>query len=75
VVSEVERYMGQPGQACAYKIGQLKILELRERAKTALGPKFDLKEFHAVVLQNGAVPMTLLEQIVNEWIEQKKAAS
>ena len=74
VISEVERYMGQPGQACAYKIGQLKILELRERAKTALGPKFDLKEFHAVVLQNGAVPMTLLEQIVNEWIEQKKAA-
>lgn len=74
VISEVERYMGQPGQACAYKIGQLKILELRERAKTALGPKFDLKEFHAVVLENGAVPMTLLEQTVNEWIEQKKAA-
>jgi uncharacterized protein (DUF885 family) len=72
VISEVERYMGQPGQACAYKIGQLKILELRERARTALGPQFDLKEFHAVVLENGAVPMTLLEQIVNEWIEQKK---
>jgi uncharacterized protein (DUF885 family) len=73
VVSEVERYMGQPGQACAYKIGQLKILELRERAKAALGSKFDLKEFHAVVLENGAVPMTLLEQIVNEWIERTKA--
>jgi uncharacterized protein (DUF885 family) len=73
VVSEVERYMGQPGQACAYKMGQLKILELRERAKAALGSKFDLKEFHAVVLENGAVPMTLLEQIVNEWIERTKA--
>jgi uncharacterized protein (DUF885 family) len=73
VISEVERYMGQPGQACAYKIGQLKILELRERAKAALGPKFDLKEFHAVVLENGAVPLTLLEQIVNEWIARTKA--
>jgi uncharacterized protein (DUF885 family) len=72
VVSEVERYMGQPGQACAYKVGQLKILELRERAKAALGPKFDLKDFHAVVLENGAVPMTLLEAIVNQWIASAK---
>ena len=72
VVSEVERYMGQPGQACAYKVGQLKILELRERAKAALGPKFDLKDFHAVVLENGAVPMTLLETIVNQWIASEK---
>jgi uncharacterized protein (DUF885 family) len=52
VITEVERYMGNPGQACAYKVGQLKILELRERAKAALGPKFDLKDFHAVVLEN-----------------------
>jgi uncharacterized protein (DUF885 family) len=72
VISEVERYMGQPGQACAYKIGQLKILELRERAKTALGPKFNLKDFHAVVLENGAVPLTLLESIVNQWIAAQK---
>jgi uncharacterized protein (DUF885 family) len=72
VVSEVERYMGQPGQACAYKVGQLKILELRERAKAALGSKFDLKDFHAVVLENGAVPMTLLETIVNQWIASAK---
>jgi len=72
VVTEVERYMGQPGQACAYKVGQLKILELRERAKAALGSKFDLKDFHAVVLENGGVPLTLLESEVNEWIAASK---
>jgi uncharacterized protein (DUF885 family) len=68
VTSEVERYMALPGQACAYKVGELKILELREKAKTALGPKFNLKDFHAVVLENGGVPLTVLEQLVNEWI-------
>ena len=72
VVSEVERYMGQPGQACAYKIGQLKILELRERARAALGPRFDLKDFHAVVLENGGVPLTTLELLVNNWISKNK---
>jgi uncharacterized protein (DUF885 family) len=72
VVTEVERYMGQPGQACAYKVGQLKILELREKAKAALGPKFDLKDFHAVVLENGGVPLTLLEREVDEWIAKTK---
>jgi uncharacterized protein (DUF885 family) len=73
VVSEVERYMGQPGQACAYKVGQLKILELRERAKLALGARFNLRDFHAVVLENGGVPMTLLERLVDEWIARSKA--
>jgi uncharacterized protein (DUF885 family) len=68
VVTEVERYMALPGQACAYKVGQLKILELRDRAKAALGDKFSLKDFHAVVLENGAVPLTLLEKLVDEWI-------
>ncbi len=68
VVSEVERYMALPGQATAYKVGQLKILELRDRARTALGPKFNLKDFHTVVLESGAVPLTVLEQLVNEWI-------
>jgi len=75
VVTEVERYMGQPGQACAYKIGQLKILELRERAKTALGPKFNLKDFHSVVLDNGGVPLTVLDKLVNEWIAKVQAAT
>jgi uncharacterized protein (DUF885 family) len=73
VITEVERYMGQPGQACAYKIGQLKILELRERAKAELGPRFNLKDFHAVVLENGGVPLTLLEKLVVEWIARTKA--
>jgi uncharacterized protein (DUF885 family) len=68
VTSEVERYMALPGQACAYKLGELKILELREKAKAALGPKFNLQDFHAVVLENGGVPLTLLEQLVDEWI-------
>jgi uncharacterized protein (DUF885 family) len=68
VSSEVERYMAMPGQACAYKVGQLKILELRARAQAALGPKFTLKDFHAVVLENGGVPLTLLERLIDEWI-------
>jgi uncharacterized protein (DUF885 family) len=75
VTSEVERYMALPGQACAYKVGELKILELRERARAALGPKFNLKEFHAVVLENGGVPLTLLEQLVNEWIARLRGSA
>jgi uncharacterized protein (DUF885 family) len=68
VTSEVERYMALPGQACAYKVGQLKILELREKARAALGPKFSLKDFHTVVLENGAVPLTVLERLVDDWV-------
>jgi uncharacterized protein (DUF885 family) len=68
VTSEVERYMALPGQACAYKVGQIKILELRERARAALGAGFSLKDFHTVVLENGAVPLTVLERLVDEWI-------
>ena len=73
VTSEVERYMALPGQALAYKVGQLKILELRDEARAALGPKFDLKDFHTVVLENGAVPLTVLERLVDEWIEARQA--
>ena len=68
VVSEIERYMGLPGQATAYKVGQLKILELRDKAKVSLGPRFNLKDFHTVVLENGGVPLFVLEQLVDEWI-------
>jgi uncharacterized protein (DUF885 family) len=75
VISEVERYMAAPGQACAYKVGELKILELRERARMALGPRFNVKDFHAVVLENGGVPLTLLEQLVNEWIARVRGSS
>jgi uncharacterized protein (DUF885 family) len=71
VVSEVERYIVAPGQACAYTVGMLRILELRERAKQALGERFDLRAFHDVVLKNGAVPLEILDQLVDEWIRQQ----
>jgi len=71
VITEVERYIVMPGQACAYKIGMMKILELREKAKQALGPKFDLREFHRVVLENGSVPLDILEEIVGNYIHKK----
>ena len=71
--SEVERYMAMPGQACSYKVGQLKILELRDKARSELGDRFNLKDFHTVVLENGAVPLTVLEQLVDEWIAKVKA--
>jgi uncharacterized protein (DUF885 family) len=67
-VSEVERYVMVPGQACAYKIGMLKILDLRRKAQSALGPKFSIKKFHNVVLQTGNVPLDVLEQVINDWI-------
>ena len=75
VTSEVERYIVNPGQACAYKIGMLKILELRERAKSELGARFDLKAFHDIILDGGAMPLTVLERRVNEWIATLKARS
>ena len=75
VTSEVERYMAIPGQACAYKVGELKILELRAKARSALGAKFDLKDFHAVILENGGVPLTVLEQLVDEWIARTRGSA
>lgn len=71
VVAEIERYIVDPGQACAYKVGQLKILELRQRATDALGDQFDLRDFHNVVLTNGAMPLTILEHLVDLWIEDQ----
>ena len=68
VTSEVERYMEIPGQACAYKIGQLKLLALREEARAALGPRFDPRDFHAVVLESGALPLSLLEKRVRDYV-------
>jgi uncharacterized protein (DUF885 family) len=69
---EVDRYVVNPGQACSYKIGQLKLLELRDRSRTALGFKFSLKDFHSVVLANGSIPLSLLESVVNEWVASRK---
>lgn len=66
--SEVERYVVFPGQACSYMMGELKILELRDKARMALGDKFSLREFHNVVLQTGTVPLDILEHQVDAWI-------
>jgi uncharacterized protein (DUF885 family) len=72
VVAEVERYFVMPGQACSYKVGMIKILELRERARSELGGAFELRDFHRVVLTNGAMPLTLLDRLVDEYIAEKK---
>jgi uncharacterized protein (DUF885 family) len=62
-----------PSQATAYKVGMLKILELREKAKKSLGDKFDIRQFHEVVLGNGSVPLDVLEDLVDRWIKSKQA--
>jgi uncharacterized protein (DUF885 family) len=72
IVKEVERYINNPGQATSYKIGQLKIVELRERAKRELGGRFDIRDFHAAVLENGPLPLDILEQQVEAYIAAKK---
>src|SRR6266581_3014887 len=71
-VDAINRYIVMPSQATAYKIGMLKILELREKAKRALGAKFDIRQFHDVVLTNGALPLDVLEDLVNRWIKSKQ---
>lgn len=74
VVSEIERYIVMPGQATSYKVGMMKILSLREKAKLALGDKFNLMDFHDVVLKNGPVPLDILERLVDRYIEQSMIA-
>ena len=69
IENEVDRYIAWPGQALAYKIGQLKILELRTRAETVLGDKYDIKDFHYEVLKRGSLPLDLLEFYIDQWIE------
>jgi uncharacterized protein (DUF885 family) len=72
VTAEIERYIVNPGQACAYKIGMLKIQELRKRAQSGLGAKFDQRQFHDVVLKNGALPLEILDEQVNAYIQRTK---
>jgi len=71
-VAETERYIAIPGQALAYKIGQLKISELRERAERELGPRFDVRKFHTAILVDGALPLDVLEAKVDRWIVAQK---
>ena len=68
IINEVDRYISWPGQALAYKVGQLRISQLRAEAERQLGPKFDIRDFHDVVLSNGAVPLEVLEKEVRDWI-------
>ncbi|MDT8450929.1 MAG: DUF885 domain-containing protein, partial [Wenzhouxiangellaceae bacterium] len=74
VTAEIERYLVMPGQALAYKVGMMKILELRERARAALGDDFDLEAFHDQVLGHGALPLTLLERVIDNWIAEVREA-
>jgi uncharacterized protein (DUF885 family) len=70
----VERYIAIPSQATAYKVGALTIQRLRKEARDALGPKFDIREFHAQVLDSGALPLSILEAKIHRWIEAKKTS-
>ena len=73
IAQEVERYISNPGQACAYMIGMLRIIALREEARAALGPRFDLRAFHDVVLTAGSVPLDVLGEVVQRWVAETQA--
>lgn len=73
--AEVERYITNPGQACSYMIGMLRILEIRERARAALGPAFSLPDFHDIVLTTGSVPLAVLEQVVADWTAARRKSA
>jgi uncharacterized protein (DUF885 family) len=72
IIVEVDRYIVWPGQALAYKIGELKLKELRAKASKELGPRFDVRRFHNAVLDDGALPLDVLEQRISNWIAAEK---
>ncbi|MFM8436943.1 MAG: DUF885 family protein, partial [Candidatus Kapaibacterium sp.] len=72
IANEIDRYIADPGQACAYKIGQLVILDLRSRAEKALGSAFRLERFHDEVLREGGIPLQMLQKNVSAWIESER---
>jgi len=73
VVAEIERYIVMPGQACAYKVGMIEMMKLRALAEQTLGDEFDVREFHDVVLKNGAMPLAILNRVVKDWLAEKQA--
>ncbi len=73
ITTETDRYISWPGQALAYKMGELKIRELRGRAEEALGDDFDVRLFHDAVLANGSVPLNILEELIDDWIEEQRS--
>ena len=75
IVSEVDRYISIPAQALSYKVGELKILALRERAKAALGDHFDIKAFHDQIIGDGALPLDVLEARIDAWIDQARGGA
>jgi uncharacterized protein (DUF885 family) len=75
IQTEVDRYIAWPAQALAYKAGQIKILELRERARRELGGRFDVRAFHDAILANGPLPLDVLDEQITAWMGEQKAAS
>jgi uncharacterized protein (DUF885 family) len=72
IIAEIERYMATPGQALSYKMGQIKIRELRTKAELALGENFDIRAFHSQVLNSGSLPLVLLEEKIENWIASEQ---